>query len=364
MGDPDTRIEVYRCADTDSSDFDKTKKRVFEHARDKGSSEKGSSTTILRNLFDKLSGPQIIKMCRTTDEKGNTALHCAAKAGNLEMCQFLFDKGADIVAIGQNAMTPLQFASRYGCEENAEGVWSCMEWLMDEYASANHKEFWQRLRTVMPGRRNESEVVFDICKKDKYGFSILHHAIQNTNWAENTLVVKNLFENGKFKITETDKQGNTSLHMAAQIDKMENHRIFDVFFEGLKSNEDLGNDNGIVHQVAQVVSDEYRANLKYCIKERNLHGKTPLHIACDVGNPDSVEQLISSMKELGVGRKKGEETIEDIINSADSNGHPPLHLAIESGNVQLMKILLAEGARVTEDTFNYAARYYLKSKEV
>ena len=344
MGDPETRIEV------DDPDFDKKKKQVFEYARDKSTHEKGTPKTILRNLFHPLSEAQIELMCQEKDEKGNTALHCAAKAGNLEICQFLCEKGANIVASGQNGMTPLQFASRYGCEENAEGVWNCIEWIMNEY-TAKHKEFWQRLKTVIPGRRNEYEVLYDICKKDKYGFTILHYAIQNTNWAENTFVAKKLFQLDDFSMTETDKQGNTSLHMAAQIDKTENHKIFDVFFELLKSNKHMDNNDMFLHGPQPRYVD-YLSNLKHCIQAPNLHGKTPLHIACDVGNPESVEQLISSMKEL----KVNSEWMKKNINSADSNGHTPLHLAIESGNVDLMKILLEEGARVSEETFKCAAR--------
>lgn len=350
MGGSETRIEVSRSSDLDDPDFDAKKKQVFECACDKSTFEKGTPTTILRNLFHPLSESQTELMCQAKDGKGNTALHCAAKAGNLEICQFLSKKGADIVAPGQNGMTPLQFASRYGCEEKAEGVWSCMEWIMKEY-EAKHKEFWQRLRTVIPGRRNEYEVLYDICKKDKYGFTILHHAIQNTNWAGNTLVAKKLFQLDDFNMTETDKQGNTSLHMAAQIDRAENHKIFDVFFERLKANQHLDNNDVFLHG-AQPGYVEYLSNLIHCIQAPNLHGKTPLHIACDVGNPDSVDQLISSMKEL----KVNSETMKKIINSPDSNGHAPLHLAIESGNVDLMKILLAEGAQVSEETFKCAAR--------
>ena len=101
-----------------------------------------------------------------------------------------------------------------------------MEWIIDKYAEKlkEQKEVWQMLQNVMPGRRNESEL-YDVCKKDKYGFSVLHHAIQNTNWAENTFVVKKLLDlkiagtdKHYFKITDVDKQGNTSLHLAAQME--------------------------------------------------------------------------------------------------------------------------------------------------
>ena len=326
--DQETRVEVSRLEDdkvreleADDPEFQKVKKHLFENARDKRPCTKGTPTNIIRNLFNNLSESQIGLLCNEKDEKGNTAVHCAAEAGNLEICQFLHEKGASLVARGQNGMVPLQFAARYGCKENPENVWSCIEWIMGEYAA----------------KKNEDKVLYDNCSKDKYGFTILHHAIQNTNWAENTLVVNNLLNSGAFKITDTDKQGNTSLHMAAQFDKMENHKIFDVFFDTLESSKGLDK------------YKDFQSDLWKCIQRENLHKKTPLHIACDIGNSDSVTQLITSMKKLKVNAK-------DIINSPDSNGHPPLHLAIESRNVDLMKILLDEGAEVSEESFNCAAR--------
>ena len=366
MSEAETQIEVIK-----TQPFEEKRAEVFANACDKSISGRGSSDTILRNIFYNLDDSQKERMCLERDEKGNTALHCAAKAGNLEICQFLVapDKdgkivGADIVALGQNGMTPLQFAARYGCKENPKGVWSCMEWIIDKYAEKlkEQKEVWQMLQNVMPGRRNESEL-YDVCKKDKYGFSVLHHAIQNTNWAENTFVVKKLLDlkiagtdKHYFKITDVDKQGNTSLHLAAQMDKMENHKIFDVFFEDLESKQHMKNNDILLHDGAKLNSVrnliEYKSHLKHCIQAPNLYEKRPLHIACDVGNSESVEQLITSMKKLEVR----DETMKQIINSPDSNGHVPLRLAIESGNVDLMKILLREGAQVSPETFRWAAR--------
>ena len=48
--------------------------------------------------------------------------------------------------------------------------------------------------------------------------------------------------------------------------------------------------------------------------------------------------------------------MQGIINSADNNGSVPLNLAVESNNLEMMEILIKEGARVSEDTIYAAAR--------
>ena len=139
----------------------------------------------------------------------------------------------------------------------------------------------------------------------------------------------------KFKVTDVDRQGNTSLHLAAEFDKQENHTILDVFLE-----EDQNHSFKI---------DE--KDLKACIETRNKQGKTPLHIACGVGNPDSVRQLLDVTKKLGIH-------VPSLINSPDDDGQHPLRLAIESGNLDLKNILMNEGVIVSKDTISCAVRYF------
>ena len=237
----------------------------------------------------------------------------------------LYASGADLNKRGQNKMKPLQFAARYGDEKRPEDIWKCIEWIMKEY---ERNERGQQKIGGWVQRKNESESFNDVRERDKYDFTILHHAIQNTNWEEKPVVVIKLIESKKFRITDTDRQGNTSLHLAAQFDKQENHQVFDVF---------LDNPN---------ISDE---DLAQCIEWRNRLGMTPLHVACGIGNHDSVEQLIKE------GRDKRLD-VQGIINSADNNGSLPLNLAIESNNLEMMEILIKEGARVSEDTIYAAAR--------
>ena len=299
------------------------RQKLFKIAMDKNQT-KPEVFSKLEEELRSLSGEEKLKLVQEVDDRGNTALHYATKAGHLQLCKLLYASGADLNKRGQNKMKPLQFAARYGDEKRPEDIWKCIEWIMMEYERNERGQ--QKIGWVQ--RKNESESFNDVRERDKYDFTILHHAIQNTNWEEKPVVVMKLIESKKFRITDTDRQGNTSLHLAAQFDKQENHQVFDVF---------LDNPN---------ISDE---DLAQCIEWRNRLGMTPLHVACGIGNHDSVEQLIKE------GREKRLD-VQGIINSADNNGSLPLNLAIESNNLEMMEILIKEGARVSEDTIYAAAR--------
>ena len=215
---------------------------------------------------------------------------------------------ADIKAEGENKMKPLQFAARYGDEKRASDVWDCMEWIIGEYEKR----------------------CFDMREKDKYKFSILHHAIQNTNWVENPIVVRNLLRTGKFPIKEAERQGNTSLHLAAHLDEKENHKLFDIFFD---------KDNNVP-----------TTELRDCLTAKNNVGQTPIHMACAVGNVDSVNQLLDAGLESGI-------PVMETINTPDYNGMLPISFATTSRNVNMMEVLIEKGAIVNEETILAAARY-------
>ena len=310
----------------DSAEFVSTKQKSFKCAQSKD--ERSKTLDELKNDLKGLSEDERRRLCHETDERGNTAFHYAVKAGNLEVCKELYRNGANVNARGQNKMRPLQFAARYGDEHRPEDVWQCMKWIMEVMESSQKSDGKRSGVETARNRILRKPEKEDVFEKDKYDFSLLHHAIQNTNWEEKPVVVMKLIESKKFRITDTDRQGNTSLHLAAQFDKQENHQVFDVF---------LDNPN---------ISDE---DLAQCIEWRNRLGMTPLHVACGIGNHDSVEQLIKE------GREKRLD-VQGIINSADNNGSLPLNLAIESNNLEMMEILIKEGARVSEETIYAAAR--------
>ena len=285
------------------------KLKLFMHAQDKDHREESYEYLgELRAELSQLSPVQVAALCRSRDERENTALHYAAKAGNLDVCKLLARGGADIKAEGENKMKPLQFAARYGDEKRASDVWDCMEWIIGEYEKR----------------------CFDMREKDKYKFSILHHAIQNTNWVENPIVVRNLLRTGKFPIKEAERQGNTSLHLAAHLDEKENHKLFDIFFD---------KDNNVP-----------TTELRDCLTAKNNVGQTPIHMACAVGNVDSVNQLLDAGMESGI-------PVMETINTPDYNGMLPISFATTSRNVNMMEVLIEKGAIVNEETILAAARY-------
>ena len=80
---------------------------------------------------------------------------------------------------------------------------------------------------------------------------------------------------------------------------------------------------------------------------KNEQGKTPLHIACSVSSTYSVKQLVKATKSFST------ITNEDQL---------PLQLAIESGNLEVVKIFLAEDVEVFENDIKCAVRCVEKNK--
>ena len=326
LGERDTRVGPVARLGLESVDevflYEKTQ-RLFKYA-----SARDKQSVFKKELLDIKDQEQRTKLCRKTDERSNSLMHYAAKAGNLGICKFLCEEGADLHAFGQSIMTPLQFAARYGDERKGKEVWMCMEWIMEEEDNSfiTYKE---------------KEIFFD----GRNDLSILHHAIQNTNWEEDPVVVQELIKTRKFKVTDADKQGNTCLHLAAQFDTQDDHTLLEAF---LPSDDER---NGFCSQDYIDWKD-----LEKCIVTENKAGMTPLRLACSVGNPDSVEQL------LKIANNAESINVSHIINSPNSNGSLPMSLAITSRNLKMVDILMKKGAKVNEDTIITAARCVLLLK--
>ena len=205
-------------------------------------------------------------LCNKKDENGNTAFHIAAKAGHFEAFKLLCESGAEMNIKNQDMMTPLQFAARHGDQAQQGEVWRCMEWIMDE----NKK---------MVAKSKKSGTMAESLK-DNHRYSLLHLAIQNPNWSDKPMVVEKLTKMGDFDVTDTDEQGNNCLHLAAQLEPIEEEKKENKVLNALLSGKD--------------------SNVKKCLEEKNDQGKTPLECAIMAGNADSVDKLREAAKKFEI----------------------------------------------------------------
>jgi ankyrin repeat protein len=75
------------------------------------------------------------------------------------------------------------------------------------------------------------------------------------------------------------------------------------------------------------------------IDEIDLYGKTPVRYAIDVGNVKVFQALLENIPE---------EKVFSIVNQKDRDGTTLLHYAVGNGKAEVVKELLAKGAKVDE----------------
>ena len=183
----------------------------------------------------------------------------------------------------------------------ARGQWECMKWIMEEEKRTPNKE---------------KEVHCD----GRDDFNILQHAIQNTNWEEDPVVLWELIKTRKFKISEPDKQGlNTSLHLAAQFDRQDDHILLEAFLPSDDKNKDYHSQDYIKQE-----------DLEECIATENNVGMTPLHFAARHGQLEVCKLIMDNVVDK---------------NPADIQGLTPRQMAKSKGYYKLYVIMLLKCIR-------------------
>ena len=147
--------------------------------------------------------------------------------------------------------------------------------------------------------RAESELKYSYRNiKDKYGFTVLHHAV----YRENLRLVNKVLKVRGVKYEEQDEQGNTALHLAA-----------------LGANVEL---------IKSLMRNKEQ------ILEVNREGQTPLHLAAGTGAVRAMRTILNS--------PEGKKTLE----SEDSRHQTPLLIAASVGSKEVINLMLSHGASV------------------
>ncbi|XP_065344126.1 uncharacterized protein LOC135942105 [Cloeon dipterum] len=270
------------------------------------------------------------------EERGKTALHCAAKYGYLELVRKLIASGADVQVKDQEGWNALHYA--------------CCKDIRFEIIETLH------LTSTLLSKETTNE-----------GKTALHILVENCENDDNALeAVRFLVEESGVDVDAGDKRGRTALTIVLE---RELNRDFFQYLISRSVNTSLKDKFGrsALHYAA--MTDDSAALqkwIKLCgdLNIRDDLGRTALHLAAEKGNWCFVRNLIQSGSNLGATDKFGrsplmlacENTYTDIVemllsqnsslNIQDLEGNTALHYATKSGELNLIKKLLEKGSDV------------------
>lgn len=243
-----------------------------------------------------------------TNGDGDTALHVATRADDVETASILLKAGSNIDARDKEGRTALQLAEEIQMEEIVVLLKSAVETLEDSIT------LLERANEVMPafhltGKDQQEDIVLqpevvvdivphriavDIELSDGYGHTPLIQAALKGDVA----AVRRLLDSGAV-IDAKAGNGDTALHKAAYTGHME---VVEILLAGGAG-------------VSTVCSSKY----------------TPLHEAARNGNTDIVKKLL---------------TVGAQIEAKTNAGATALHMAAERGGVETVNVLLKHGAQL------------------
>jgi len=199
------------------------------------------------------------------------------------------------------------------------------------------------------------EMGADVDARDDKGDTTLHLAVQRNN----LYIVNLLLDNKQYLINVKNSHGKTPLHIAVENQKLEmvNLLLDNKGADVNATNKDgdtpldvaLTLDNNEVRQaiyekvnktnvMLEAIKNDKPVMLKYLLEQgadvNATNGHTPLHIAVEYENLDMVQLLLNKNAN---------------INATNKDGDTPLHIAVENENLDMIPLLLEKGANVNAE---------------
>ncbi|MGH0121380.1 UNVERIFIED_CONTAM: hypothetical protein FKN15_072414 [Acipenser sinensis] len=144
---------------------------------------------------------------------------------------------------------------------------------------------------------------------------------------------------GSDGLNVTDNKGNTPLHLAVKYKQSESCRT--LLELGADPNILNANQISALHMAVNLRhNDIVEVLLSHSSVNMNLEGdlgNTPVMLACSIDNHEALNLL--AREEIG-------HQIERHINYVDKSGSTPLHLAVQGGNTEVIKLCISNGAKI------------------
>ncbi|XP_053348675.1 serine/threonine-protein phosphatase 6 regulatory ankyrin repeat subunit A-like isoform X1 [Clarias gariepinus] len=257
-----------------------------------------------------------------TNKDGLTALHVAVENCKPKVVQILLGSGAQVQLRGGKALEmPLHIAARVkdgekvaemllksGAEVNTE---------QDNGETAMHIAACHGNLQTMGTLLEEGA---DLTWRSKAEETPLHVAVRHCHahivvWILEYLTRERHRKGTELCVRQANQKGETTLHLAAEIQKNIVHR----------DDEDV--------QIIRTLM-EYNADITAATREK---GETPIHYCARIGNVAVLQEMLNNVPS---------NCLQTAINKQDKTGRSPLLLAAELGHMEVVRLLLERNARV------------------
>ena len=272
-------------------------------------------TAVVRNKIEivKILVTRQLEEINFQDEMGRTALHKAIIQGNEEIAALLLKCSASPNIEDYDGKTALHLAAQYG-RENLVAL------LLDDHSKA--------------------KVKVKVNAQDKAGDTPLHEAAKYNRTAIAFLLMKHK----DIEINKPDKDKYTPLHRAAE---QGNIQLASALLTHAEEEGEYGTQlhlaamRGHAEMVSLLLKK--KSNVCACIPPLQ---RMPLHLAATHGHTNVVELLIGTNFLQKIGYKI--DLLKDLrhLEAVDRKGYTALHLAAKYGYIDVVRLLLKEGADI------------------
>ncbi|KAK0620455.1 ankyrin repeat-containing domain protein [Immersiella caudata] len=273
-------------------------------------------------------GSQVIR-----NDDGSTALHVACEAGAVIIVRQMLDDGAEMLAQDGDGATPLHIASKHGYPEVIKELLS----RGSDPMALDHEGSTPVHLACKASCRQSVETLLDYIQGDLPIDKDLRTPLHSAIAYDGIGIVRHVLDHylGHWGcsmasawpvaleelLLREDKNGFNALHAASRKTSVE-------YAEELLL-------RAVAHGARQTEGARSSPTLKdLLLNSQDLQGRSPLHLAVESGSADTVRLLC----EESVGSR--------LISAADSAGQTALHLACSNGDKTIVTYLLRFGAPI------------------